>query len=373
MKFKINSKQGLARTGQIILDKGTRVDTPAFMPVGTYGIVKSMNPEEIYDSGAQIILSNSFHLWIRPGTEIIKYYGGIHNFINWQGGILTDSGGFQVFSLKNRCRVTEEGVYFRHLTDGNIVFINPEQSMAIQTDLNADIVMTFDECLPYPVDWVTAQKSMHRSLRWAERSRIHFNHLGNKHALFGIIQGSVFNDLREISISNMIQIGFDGYAIGGLAVGEPREKMKMILHNLCLKMPSNKPRYLMGIGKPREIIEGVCKGIDMFDCVIPTRNARNGYLFVSHGVVKIRNAKYKHDTSPLDEECDCYCCCNYTRAYLHYLDRQREILGIRLNTIHNMHYYQKLMRNLRTAIKIGELEKFVSDFYRQSGQKDDMI
>ncbi|WWO97106.1 MAG: tRNA guanosine(34) transglycosylase Tgt [Candidatus Dasytiphilus stammeri] len=361
MKFEINSQEGLARSGRLIFQQGI-VDTPVFMPVGTYGTVKSMNTDEISRSGTKIILSNSFHLWLRPGTEIIKNHGGLHNFINWKGIILTDSGGFQIFSMKKMCRLTEEGVYFQNPYNGKIVFINPEISMEIQTHLNADIVMTFDECLPYPVDWFHAKTSMEKSLRWAERSKIYFNKMKNKKALFGIIQGSIFNDLRLISMSNMIDIGFDGYAIGGLAVGEPKEKMNIILQNLCWKIPSNKPRYLMGVGKPIDIINAVCQGIDMFDCVIPTRNARNGYLFITNGIVKIRNAKYKNDTSRLDNECDCYCCCNYTKAYLHYLNRQREILGVRLNTIHNMHYYQKLMINLRLSIQKGLLKQFSENF-----------
>nr|GME07406.1 tRNA guanosine(34) transglycosylase Tgt [Ipomoea batatas] len=321
------------------------------MPVGTYGTVKGMTPEEVQETGAQIILGNTFHLWLRPGQEIMKLHGDLHDFMQWKGPILTDSGGFQVFSLGDIRKITEAGVHFRNPINGDSIFLDPEKSMEIQYDLGSDIVMIFDECTPYPADWDYAKRSMEMSLRWAQRSRDRFDSLGNKNALFGIIQGSVYEDLRDVSVKGLVEIGFDGYAVGGLAVGEPKEDMHRILEHVCPQIPADKPRYLMGVGKPEDLVEGVRRGVDMFDCVMPTRNARNGHLFVTDGVVKIRNAKHKDDVSPLDAECDCYTCRNYSRAYLHHLDRCNEILGARLNTIHNLRYYQRLMAGLRQAIE----------------------
>ncbi|WWO99250.1 MAG: tRNA guanosine(34) transglycosylase Tgt [Candidatus Dasytiphilus stammeri] len=363
MKFEINMMDGNARRGRLIFDRGI-IDTPVFIPVGTYGTVKSLTTQEIINTGTKIILGNALHLELRPGTEIIKMHSGLHNFMQWPGPILTDSGGFQVFSLSKINKITEKGVYFRNPINGNIIFIDPENSMRIQYNLRSDIVMVFDECTTYPVSWTNAKRSMERSLRWAIRSHKSFDSLGNKNALFGIIQGSIYKDLRETSLKELINIGFDGYAIGGLAVGEKKEEMYRIIDNICIKIPLDKPRYLMGVGKPEDIIEGVSHGIDMFDCVIPTRNARNGYLFVSNGILKIRNSRYKNDTSPLDVKCDCYTCYNkYSRAYLHHLYRCNEILAMRLNTMHNLRYYQRLMLNLRIAIEHGNLNQFVTNFY----------
>lgn len=362
MKFELIKKQGRARRGRLEFERGT-VETPAFMPVGTYGTVKGMTPEEVAESGAQILLGNTFHLWLRPGQEVIRAHGDLHDFMNWPGPILTDSGGFQVFSLGKTRKITEEGVHFRNPVNGDKIFMDAEKSMDIQYDLGSDIVMIFDECTPYPATHEEAKKSMEMSLRWAQRSRNQFDAMENKNALFGIIQGSVYEDLRDSSLEALTQIGFDGYAIGGLAVGEPKEDMHRILEHTCPKLPEDKPRYLMGVGKPEDLVEGVRRGIDMFDCVMPTRNARNGHLFVTGGVIKIRNAKYKTDTSALDSGCDCYTCRNYSKAYLHHLDRCNEILGARLNTIHNLRYYQRLMESLRNAIDEGRLDTFVAEFY----------
>ncbi|VFP78773.1 Queuine tRNA-ribosyltransferase [Candidatus Erwinia haradaeae] len=365
MKFILHSTDGFARRGCLIFDRGI-VETPAFMPVGTYGSVKGVSPEELHNTGSQMILSNTFHLWLRPGTKIIKMHGDLHNFMKWQGPILTDSGGFQVFSLGSSNTISEEGVFFRNPINGSEVFLDAEKSMEIQYTLGSDVVMIFDECMSYPSSWKDAERSVKRSLNWAKRSRDRFESLGNKNALFGIIQGGIYTDLRDISVQGLLEIGFDGYAIGGLAVGEPKQDMKRILKHVCQKLSQDKPRYLMGIGRPEDLVEGVCCGIDMFDCVMPTRNARNGYLFVSDGIIKIRNTKYKEDTASLDSTCDCYTCLHYSRAYLHHLDRCKEMLGARLNTIHNLHYYQSLMSNLRQAITQGVLNQFVNDFYKKS-------
>ncbi|MGB8663958.1 MAG: tRNA guanosine(34) transglycosylase Tgt [Serratia inhibens] len=367
MKYELQATDGRARRGRLIFERGV-VETPAFMPVGTYGTVKGMTPEEVKETGAQILLGNTFHLWLRPGQEIMKLHGDLHDFMQWHGPILTDSGGFQVFSLGAMRKIKEEGVYFRNPINGDKVFLSPEKSMEIQNDLGSDIVMIFDECTPYPADWDYAKSSMEMSLRWAQRSRQRFDELNNKNALFGIIQGGVYEDLRDVSVKGLVEIGFDGYAVGGLAVGEPKEDMHRILEHVCPQIPEDKPRYLMGVGKPEDLVEGVRRGIDMFDCVMPTRNARNGHLFVTDGVVKIRNAKHKDDTSPLDKDCDCYTCRNYSRAYLHHLDRCNEILGARLNTIHNLRHYQRLMAGLRQAIEQGKLELFVTDFYGRIGK-----
>ncbi|CAH0532845.1 Queuine tRNA-ribosyltransferase [Vibrio stylophorae] len=368
MKYELIKTDGRARRGRLHFDRGV-VETPAFMPVGTYGTVKGMTPEEVKDTGAQILLGNTFHLWLRPGQEVMKLHGDLHDFMNWQGPILTDSGGFQVFSLGDIRKITEEGVHFRNPVNGDKIFMDAEKSMEIQYDLGSDIVMIFDECTPYPATYDEAKASMEMSLRWAKRSRVHFDKLGNKNALFGIVQGSVFEDLRDVSVEGLTEIGFDGYAVGGLAVGEPKEDMHRILAHTCPKLPEDKPRYLMGVGKPEDLVEGVRRGIDMFDCVMPTRNARNGHLFVTDGVVKIRNAKHKTDTGPLDPECDCYTCKNYSKSYLHHLDRCNEILGARLNTIHNLRYYQRLMAGLRQALDEGTLEAFVADFYARRGRE----
>ncbi len=364
MNFIAGKSDGSARCGQLNFRRGD-VQTPAFMPVGTYGSVRSVTPEEVAQSGADIILGNTFHLMLRPGTSIVRQHGGLHEFMNWHGPILTDSGGFQVFSLAARARVSEEGVNFRSPVDGDEVFLTPEKSMAVQHDLNADVAMVFDECTPYPVSEDTARESMELSLRWAERSRRHFDELkkgeaDRGEALFGIVQGGIYDALRQESLQRLGEIGFDGYAIGGLAVGENEEERIGVLENLLPGMPQDKPRYLMGVGTPLDIADAVSRGVDMFDCVLPTRHARTGHLFTSRGVVKIRNARYTDDTGPLDPNCDCYTCLNYSLAYLRHLEKCGEILGPRLGTIHNLHYYQKLMRNIRSAIEAGELATFVA-------------
>lgn len=360
MQFELDNTDGKARRGRLIFERGT-VETPAFMPVGTYGTVKGMTPEELEATGAHICLGNTFHLMLRPGTEIMKLHGDLHDFMNWEKPILTDSGGFQVFSLGDLRKISEQGVTFRSPINGEKILLTPERSMQVQRDLGADIVMIFDECTPYPADRTEARTSMELSLRWAQRSKD--AHEGNPSALFGIIQGGMYEDLRDISLSGLVDIGFDGYAIGGLSVGEPKEDMIRILDHTAHQIPADKPRYLMGVGKPEDIVEAVRRGIDMFDCVMPTRNARNGHLFVPEGVIKIRNARHKTDTSPLDESCDCYTCKNYSRAYLHHLDKCNEILGARLNTIHNLRYYQRVMEGLRNAIADNRLDEFVAEFY----------
>ena len=365
MKFELDKTQGFARRGRLVFERGT-VETPAFMPVGTYGTVKAMTPEELQELGAQIVLGNTFHLMLRPGTEIIKKHGDLHNFMHWQGPILTDSGGFQVWSLGKLRKITEEGVKFNSPIDGSKVFMGPEESMQVQRDLGSDIVMIFDECTPYPAEEKEVQESMELSLRWAKRSKE--AHGENPSALFGIVQGGMFPHLREISLNGLTEIGFDGYAIGGLSVGEPKEEMIKVLDHLKHQMPEDKPRYLMGVGTPEDIVEAVRRGVDMFDCVMPTRNARNGFLFTSKGMVRIRNAKYTDDIGPVDDECDCYTCKNYSRSYLRHLDKTKEILGARLNTIHNLHYYQHVMAGLRDAIKNGQLDEFVTEFYAKRDQ-----
>lgn len=355
MKFEVLATNGSARRGRLHFERGV-VETPAFMPVGTYGTVKAMTPEEVAQTGAQILLGNTFHLMLRPGTEIIEDHGDLHDFMHWSGPILTDSGGFQVFSLGKMRKLSEEGVTFNSPINGAKVFLSPEVSMQVQRSLGSDIVMVFDECTPYPASYQEALLSMEMSLRWAKRSKT--AHEGNESALFGIVQGGIYNDLRRISLEGLEAIDFDGYAIGGLSVGEPKEEMLQVLDALMPIMPSHKPRYLMGVGTPSDLIEGVLRGVDMFDCVMPTRNARNGHLFTSEGVIRIRNSTYKSDLRPLDPNCDCYTCKNYSRAYLYHLDKCGEILGARLNTIHNLRYYQSLMLDLRTAIEKGKLENF---------------
>jgi len=360
MQFKIFATDGYARRARLHFPRGT-VETPAFMPVGTYGTVKAMTPQQVDATGAEIILGNTFHLMLRPGTQVIKAHDSLHKFMQWHKPILTDSGGFQVFSLGELRKISEQGVTFRSPIDGAKVFLGPEESMAVQRALGADIVMIFDECTPYPATEQQALDSMALSLRWAARSKA--AHDDNPAALFGIVQGGMYEHLRQASLAGLIDIGFDGYAIGGLSVGEPKEEKQRILAALAPQLPPNKPHYLMGVGTPADIVEAVRYGIDMFDCVMPTRHARNGHLFTSVGVVRIRNSQYRHDTAPLDPDCDCYTCQNYTRAYLHHLDKAREILGAHLNTVHNLRYYQNLMQRLRKAIVKHRLEDFVRDFY----------
>jgi len=359
MQFTLHKQDGLARRGTLNLAHGN-VETPAFMPVGTYGTVKAMSPLELDEINAHIVLGNTFHLWLRPGLEVIAAHGGLHKFMGWNKPILTDSGGFQVWSLGDLRKITEEGVKFRSPINGDSCFLTPEESMRIQRVLNSDIVMIFDECTPYPATHKEASDSMQLSLRWAKRSKQ--AHEGNTNALFGIIQGGMHEDLRDISRNGLEEIGFDGYAIGGLSVGEPKEDMLRILAHTAPKMPQDKPRYLMGVGTPEDLVAAVSQGVDMFDCVMPTRNARNGWLFTQYGDVKIKNASYKNDTQPLDADCTCYTCRNFTRSYLHHLHRIGEILGSRLNTIHNLHYYQQLMAGMRSAIETGTFEAFKLDF-----------
>jgi queuine tRNA-ribosyltransferase len=367
MQFNVSATDGKARRGELTFPRGT-VQTPAFMPVGTYGTVKGMLPRDIVEIGAEIILGNTFHLMLRPGTDVVKAHGDLHDFTQWQGPILTDSGGFQVFSLGDMRKITEEGVKFKSPIDGSAVFIDPETSIQVQRDLGSDVVMIFDECTPYPATEKEAYQSMQLSLRWAERSKV--AHADSPSALFGIVQGGMYENLRNESLAGLEQIGFDGYAIGGLSVGEPKEDMIRILDHLADKLPADKPRYLMGVGKPADLVEGVRRGIDMFDCVMPTRNARNGHLFTSTGVIKIRNAVHRHDTSPLDAECDCYTCTNFSRGYLHHLEKCGEMLGAQLNTIHNLRYYQTLMAGLREAIAAGRLDDFVAEFYAKQATTD---
>jgi queuine tRNA-ribosyltransferase len=364
MKFDLLKGDSGPRRGRINFPRGT-IETPAFMPVGTYGSVKAMTPEELVDLGAEIILGNTFHLMLRPGTEIIQLHGDLHNFMNWQKPILTDSGGFQVFSLAKLRKITEEGVSFNSPIDGAKVMLTPEKSMQVQRELGSDIVMIFDECTPYPATLEQAESSMALSLRWAARSKQ--AHADNPSALFGIVQGGMYAALRKISAQGLVAIGFDGYAIGGLSVGEPVDERNHVLEVTTPHLPQDRPRYLMGVGTPSDIIESVRRGIDMFDCVIPTRHARTGFLYTAQGIIKIRNARYTNDTRPLDESCQCYTCRHYSRAYLRHLDKCQEILGLRLNTLHNLYYYQQLMREIRTAIEQGRFEDYAKDFYaRQS-------
>lgn len=353
-----------ARRGTVQLAHGD-VQTPAFMPVGTYGTVKGMLPRDIHEIGAEIILGNTFHLWLRPTTDVIDKFGGLHDFIGWNKPILTDSGGFQVFSLGAMRKIKEEGVHFRSPIDGAKVFLSPEISMQIQYSLNSDIVMQFDECTPYPATPSEADKSLELSLRWGERCKNAHEKLGNQNALFGIIQGSMYRNLREKSLEGLLAIGFDGYAIGGLSVGEPKEEMMAVLDYLPDDMPADKPRYLMGVGKPEDIVEAVRRGVDMFDCVMPTRNARNGHYFTTFGAVKIKNAVHRFDQSPLDSACDCYTCQNFSRAYLHHLFKCNEMLSAQLGTIHNLRYYQRLMADIRQSIEDDKFDAFVDTFYQQ--------
>ena len=373
MQFLLTATDGAARRGTLKLAHGV-VETPVFMPVGTYGTVKAMSPAELVQIGAQIVLGNTFHLWLRPGLEVIAAHGGLHRFMGWHGPILTDSGGFQVFSLGELRKISEEGVKFQSPVNGDACFLTPEESMRIQRVLNSDIVMVFDECTPYPADVAQAGASMELSLRWAERSKRAFDAGrsaadGNPNALFGIVQGGMHEHLRDRSLAGLTATGFDGYAIGGLSVGEPKADMQRILAHTAPRLPADKPRYLMGVGTPEDLVAAVSNGIDMFDCVLPTRNARNGWIYTRHGTIKLRNAQYRDDIQPLDAACGCYTCRNFTRAYLHHLQKVNEILGARLNTWHNLYYFLELMAGLRGAIAAGRLADFIGEFRRLRAQE----
>ena len=362
LEFKLHKTSGKARRGTMTLNHGV-VQTPIFMPVGTYGAVKGMSPDMLREINAQIILGNTFHLWLRPGMDVMKVHGGLHQFMNWDKPILTDSGGFQVFSLGDLRKITEEGVKFSSPVNGDKLFLTPEGSMQIQTVLNSDIVMQFDECTPYPADVKTARESMELSLRWAKRSLDEFNRLENPNALFGIVQGGMHEHLRTESLANLAEMPFHGMAIGGLSVGEPKDEFYRVLEFIGHQLPSEKPRYLMGVGTPEDLVFGVSQGIDMFDCVMPTRNARNGWLFTRFGDLKIKNARYKTDLRPLDETCTCYTCRNFSRSYLHHLHKMGEMLGAQLNTIHNLHYYLQLMQDLRDALDDDRFDEVVREFH----------
>jgi queuine tRNA-ribosyltransferase len=364
LKFSVTHKDGGARRGVLELPHGV-VDTPAFMPVGTYGTVKTLSPAELKELGVQIVLGNTFHLWLRPGLEVIAAHGGLHRFMGWGGPILTDSGGYQVYSLGPLRNVSEEGVKFRSPVNGDPLFLTPEDAMRIQGVLDSDVAMVFDECTAHPADLAQTRESMELSLRWAERSRR--AHEGSRNALFGIVQGGMYEELRDASLAGLERIGFDGYAIGGLSVGESKGEMLRVLNHTAPRLPAVQPRYLMGVGTPEDIVAAVGAGIDMFDCVLPTRNARNGWLYTRNGVVRLRNARYRDDTAPPDEGCGCYTCRTFSRAYLHHLQRTNEMLGARLNTLHNLHYYQQLMTELRRAIELRSLGEFASEFARGEG------
>ncbi len=372
LAFKVVAQDGPARTGRLTLARG-EVETPVFMPVGTYGTVKAMAPDELTDLGAQIVLGNTFHLWLRPGLDVIGAHDGLHRFMGWTRPLLTDSGGFQVFSLGELRKISEEGVQFSSPINGDRLFLTPEESMRIQHVLDADIAMVFDECTPFQVDDRIAKQeeaadSMRLSMRWAQRSASEFNRLASSNSLFGIVQGGMFEALRDESLAALIDIGFDGYAIGGLSVGEPKEEMLRILAHTAPRMPADKPRYLMGVGTPEDLIEAIGVGIDMFDCVLPTRNARNGWLFTRYGDIKLRNSRYRTDTAPPDETCGCPACRKFTRAYLHHLQRVNEILGARLNTIHNLYYYLDLMKRARKAIAAQRFGEFRVRFAHERGR-----
>ena len=360
INFKLINSSKKARSGTIMLN-GHTIETPCFMPVGTAATVKTMTASEVSDFGYKIILANTFHLMLRPGYEIIQKHGGIHDFMNWDGAIITDSGGYQVFSLAKLRKITKEGVHFRSPINGEKVFLDPKKSIWLQEQFNADIIMQFDECTPYPADKKTAESSLDLSLVWGKESKNSISK--EKSNIFGIIQGGVHDELRDKSLEGLVDIGFDGYAIGGLSVGETADERNSVLDNIAHKMPNDKARYLMGVGTPEDIVEAVRRGVDMFDCVIPTRNARTGYLYTRHGIVRIRNARYKDDMRPIDEDCTCHTCQNYTRSYLKHLDNCNEILGLRLNTIHNLHYYFKLMEDIRSSIRNNEFEVFIKNFY----------
>ena len=364
LEFSVLATSGPARRGRLKLAHGV-IQTPAFMPVGTYGAVKGMRPQQVEDSGADVILGNTFHLWLRPGLDVIQAHGGLHRFVGWNKPILTDSGGFQVFSLGEIRKISEKGVSFRSPIDGAKCFLTPEESMRIQRVLNSDIVMAFDECTPHPATHSEAQISMRLSMRWAQRSQE--AHQGNPNALFGIIQGGMYEDLRGESIEKLVALNFDGYAIGGLSVGEPKADMQRIMSFTTPRMPEDKPRYLMGVGTPTDLVNAVSAGVDMFDCVLPTRNARNGWLYTSTGIVKLRNAQYRFDEMPLDENCSCYTCKHFSKSYLHHLQRIDEMLGAHLNTVHNLHFYQSLMKGMRSAIELDQLDAYVSDLAFMEG------
>ncbi len=370
MKFQLLTTDGRARRGRMTLNHGI-VETPVFMPVGTYGTVKAMSPLELNEIGAQIVLGNTFHLWLRPGLEVVEKHGGLHRFMGWSKPILTDSGGFQVWSLGELRKISEEGVAFQSPVNGDKCFLSPEESMRIQRVLNSDVVMIFDECTAHPATIPVAAESMRLSLRWAQRCKTEFSRLENTNALFGIVQGGMHESLRDESLAGLVDIGFHGYAIGGLSVGEPKEDMLRILAHTAPKLPANQPRYLMGVGTPEDLVDAVGQGVDMFDCVMPTRNARNGWLFTRFGDVKIRNAMHRDDTKALDETCGCYTCQNFTRAYLHHLQKTQEILGARLNTIHNLYYYQELMQQMRDAIEAGQFAAFAEKFHADRQQSQD--
>ncbi len=372
MQFELITTDGAARRGRLTLAHGV-VDTPVFMPVGTYGTVKAMTPRDLTEVGAQICLGNTFHLWLRPGLEAIAAHGGLHRFMGWDKPILTDSGGFQVFSLGALRKISEEGVHFSSPINGDKLFLTPEESMRIQRALNSDIVMVFDECTPYPANFDEAAASMRLSLRWAQRSHAEHERLENGNALFAIVQGGMYEELRDESLAGLAVLAFDGFAIGGLSVGEPKDEMARILAHTAPRLPQGKPRYLMGVGTPEDLVAAVQGGVDMFDCVMPTRNARNGHLFTRFGDIRIKNAQHKTDTRPLDESCDCYTCRNFSRAYLHHLHRVGEILGAQLNTLHNLHYYQSLMRELRVAIAAGQLAQTVTNFHAGRTRQSDTI
>jgi queuine tRNA-ribosyltransferase len=367
VRFALLATDGRARRGRLEFARGT-IETPVFMPVGTYGTVKAMTPEELESLGATIILGNTFHLMLRPGTDIIAAHGGLHRFMHWERPILTDSGGFQVWSLAELRKISEEGVRFASPVDGSPVFLGPERSMEVQRLLDADIVMAFDECTPYPANERVARDSMELSLRWAARCRS--AHGDNPAALFGIVQGGMHAPLRQASLAGLLDIGFDGYALGGLSVGEPAAEREAVIEAVEPAMPAERPRYLMGVGTPEDLVESVARGIDMFDCVMPTRHARNGYLFTRRGTLRIRNARHRDDPGPVDPECACYTCRNYSRAYLRHLDRCNEILGARLNTIHNLHYYLDLMAQMRAAIAAGGFEAWRRAFHAEQGGEE---
>lgn len=364
MQFELLKTDHQARRGRLTFARGI-IETPVFMPVGTVGSVKGLSPRDLLELQAQIVLGNTFHLYLRPGLEVIDDHGGLHEFMRWDKPILTDSGGFQVFSLAQKRKITEEGVTFSSPIDGSKVFLSPEVSMTIQKSLNSDIAMIFDECTPYPASKNQVKDSMELSLRWAKRCKKAFAEINNPNALFAIVQGGMYEDLRQQSAEALIDMGFDGYAIGGLAVGESFALRNQMTEVITPMLPSDKPRYLMGVGKPQDLLEGVRRGVDMFDCVMPTRNARNGSLWTQFGELKIRNARYKRDLKPLDAHCSCYTCQNFSRSYLHHLDKTREILGAQLNTIHNVHYYLTLMADIRAAIDKGQFETFYQNFYKK--------
>ena len=372
LTFEVTARDGLARAGRLILAHG-EVETPVFMPVGTYGTVKAMAPDELVDLGAQIVLGNTFHLWLRPGLEVIAAHDGLHRFMGWSRPLLTDSGGFQVFSLGKLRKISEAGVQFASPINGDRLLLTPEESMRIQRVLGSDIAMVFDECTPFQVEdriatQVEAADSMRLSLRWAQRSANEFNRLRTSNSLFGIVQGGMFESLRDESLAGLVDIDFGGYAIGGLSVGEPKEEMLRILAHTAPRLPADKPRYLMGVGTPEDLIEAIGAGIDMFDCVLPTRNARNGWLFTRYGDIKLRNSRYRTDTAPPDETCGCAACRSFTRAYLHHLQRVNEILGARLNTIHNLYYYLDLMKQARAAIADKRFGEFRVQFAHDRGR-----